>query len=366
MQLISTCRSLIFQSHHCPRKIQVVFSSTSTKSFDDKDYKYDVPRYTKVNAWDKNSKELKVLGKILSSKRDRTDSDSVVLEGIRLIREAISLGHTPSVIVFSREKLLHQLEFGGHSSTKLYHLPYTNIKMWSDLSTSPGIMAAFSKSKLVSTAVAASPVSPSLSLICDNVRTPDNLGAVIRVAAAAGARQVICTRGCVNAWSPKVVRAAAGAHFLIPIIENMNWASLRQQNIIDEYPYVLLSDLDHESNTDDLEKFENVLNELETEVDSEGEERSYNNPEICERYRGVPLTTIRASDLTSLAGFREAVVVVGGETEGVSDAAHMFCHRHQGARLSVPLRNNVNSLNVISAASLVLFRVRDALENSSK
>ena len=366
LQLISTCRSLIFQSHHCPRKIQVVFSSTSTKSFDDKDYKYDVPRYTKVNAWDKNSKEIKVLGKILSSKRDRTDSDSVVLEGIRMIREAISLGHTPSVVVFSREKLLHQLEFGGHSSTKLYHLPYTNIKMWSDLSTSPGIMAAFSKSKLVSAAVAASPVSPSLSLICDNVRTPDNLGAVIRVAAAAGARQVICTRGCVNAWSPKVVRAAAGAHFLIPIIENMNWATLRQQNIIDEYPYVLLSDLDHGSNTDDLQKFENVLNELETEVDSEGEERSYNNPEICERYRGVPLTTIRASDLTSLAGFREAVVVVGGETEGVSDAAHMFCHRHQGARLSVPLRNNVNSLNVISAASLVLFRVRDALENSSK
>ena len=157
LQLISTCRSFIFQSHHCPRKIQVVFSSTSTKSFDDKDYKYDVPRYTKVNAWDKNSKEIKVLGKILSSKRDRTDSDSVVLEGIRMIREAISLGHTPSVIVFSREKLLHQLEFGGHSSTKLYHLPYTNIKMWSDLSTSPGIMAAFSKSKLVSAAVASSP-----------------------------------------------------------------------------------------------------------------------------------------------------------------------------------------------------------------
>ena len=366
LSLSSTCRSLFNESNFfCLQKKQLVFSSTSTTSFHEKrDYKYDVPRYTKVNAWDKDCKQLKTLGKILSSKRDRTESDSVVLEGVRIIREAISLGHTPSVIVFSREKLLHQLEFGGHSSTKLYHLPYTNIKMWSDLSTSPGIMAAFSKRELMSGAVASSPVSPALTLICDNVRTPDNLGAVIRVAAAAGVRQVICTRGCVNAWSPKVVRASAGAHFLIPIIENMEWGTLKQQNIIDDYPYVLLSDLDDGSNTENPNTFKDVLNELETEFDAEGEERSYSNPELCERYRGVPLATIRASELTSLTGFTEAVVVVGGETEGVSDAAHMFCHRHQGARLSVPLRNNVNSLNVISAASLVLFRVRDALENS--
>ena len=357
-------RPLFSQSNSCLPRKHLVFSSTSTISPEAKDYKYDVPRYTKVNAWDKDSKQIKVLGKILSSKRDRTDSDSVVLEGVRMIREAISLGHTPSVVVFSREKLLHQLEFRGHSSTKLYHLPYTNIKMWSDLSTSPGIMAAFSKRDLVRGAVAASPVSPALTLICDNLRTPDNLGAVIRVAAAAGARQVICTRGCVNAWAPKVVRAAAGAHFLIPILENMDWGTLRQQNIIDDYPYVLLSDLDDGSKSENLHKFEDVLNELETEVEAEGEENSYSNPMLCERYRAVPLTTIRASDLKSLTGFREAVVVVGGETEGVSDAAHMFCHRRQGARLSVPLRNNVNSLNVVSAASLVLFRVRDALENS--
>ncbi len=62
-------------------------------------------------------------------------------------------------------------------------------------------------------AAAGSPLR--LSLIVDNVRTPDNLGAVMRVAAAAGARQVLLTKGCVEAWSPKVVRAAAGAHFQV-------------------------------------------------------------------------------------------------------------------------------------------------------
>ena len=43
--------------------------------------KYDVPKYKKINAWNKENQTLKVLGKILSSKRDRSNSDSVVLEG---------------------------------------------------------------------------------------------------------------------------------------------------------------------------------------------------------------------------------------------------------------------------------------------
>ena len=50
----------------------------------------------------------------------------------------------------------------------------------------------------------------------------------------------------------------------------------------------------------------------------EGEEASYRNPELCDRYKRLPLATIQHGDLTQLPGFREAMVVVGGETEGVS------------------------------------------------
>ena len=64
-----------------------------------------------------------------------------------------------------------------------------------------GIMAAFSREEVERKAVARSCLP--LTLICDNIRTPDNLGSVIRVAAAAGARHVITTRGCCSAWSNK-------------------------------------------------------------------------------------------------------------------------------------------------------------------
>ena len=65
-----------------------------------------------------------------------------------MITEAMKRGHSPSVVVFSREKLLWQLGLdnnNNNSNCKLYHIPYNNIKMWTDLTTSPGIMAAFSK-----------------------------------------------------------------------------------------------------------------------------------------------------------------------------------------------------------------------------
>jgi len=354
--------NIVLKSHFSCllRTSQRALFEYSSKSYcDDLNFKYDVPHYDKVNAWDKQNKSLKILGKILSSKRDRAESDSVVLEGVRLIKDAISHGLSPSVIVFSREKLLWQLELGNKTSSKLYHIPYNNIKMWTDLSTSPGIMAAFSKQEIVNKAVAQSPVP--LSLICDNVRTPDNLGAVIRVAAAAGARQILCTRGCVDAWSPKVVRAAAGAHFLLPIVEKLDWSSIH--TMVDQYPKVLLADLDHDQSSGKNVYYQE-LDELDKVCDEDGEEMCYMNEEICDKYKRIPLSTINYGDLTSLPGYKEAVVVVGGETEGVSGAAHMFCHRNLGQRLHVPLRNNVNSLNVISATSLVMFRVREALENT--
>ena len=110
--------------------------------------KYDVPRYSKVNAWDKDNLNLKTLGEILSSKRDRVRSNSVVLEGTRMIKDAIGHGFSPSVVVFSREKLLWQLDLPKDTSSKLYNIPYNNIKMWTDLTTSPGIMAAFSREEM--------------------------------------------------------------------------------------------------------------------------------------------------------------------------------------------------------------------------
>ncbi|HRA47151.1 MAG TPA: RNA methyltransferase [Thermomicrobiales bacterium] len=56
-----------------------------------------------------------------------------------------------------------------------------------------------------------------LIVLADGIQDPGNLGTLIRSAVAFGATEVIALRGTVDPFSPKVVRAAAGAHFLIRI-----------------------------------------------------------------------------------------------------------------------------------------------------
>jgi TrmH family RNA methyltransferase len=70
------------------------------------------------------------------------------------------------------------------------------------------------------------------AVLLDNVQDPGNLGSIMRSAAAAGIKQVWCSPGTASAWSPKVLRAGMGAHFLLDITENADLADLLQHAAI--------------------------------------------------------------------------------------------------------------------------------------
>ncbi len=71
------------------------------------------------------------------------------------------------------------------------------------------------------------PASLSVSaVLLDNLQDPGNVGSILRSAAAAGITQVYCSAGTAFCWSPKVLRAAMGAHFVIEIHENVDLAAL--------------------------------------------------------------------------------------------------------------------------------------------
>jgi TrmH family RNA methyltransferase len=80
--------------------------------------------------------------------------------------------------------------------------------------------------------VVASPVpskAPGLvesSVLLDGVQDPGNVGSILRSAAASGIKQVYCSPGTAFCWSPKVLRAAMGAHFVLDIFENIELAPL--------------------------------------------------------------------------------------------------------------------------------------------
>jgi TrmH family RNA methyltransferase len=62
-------------------------------------------------------------------------------------------------------------------------------------------------------------------LVVDSVRTPGNLGAILRTAAAAGVDQVLLSPGTVDFYNPKVVRGGAGAHFRLSILP-LSWREI--------------------------------------------------------------------------------------------------------------------------------------------
>ena len=64
------------------------------------------------------------------------------------------------------------------------------------------------------------------AVLLDGVQDPGNVGSILRSAGAAGIRQVWCSPGTAFCWSPKVLRAAMGAHFVLEIFENVDLAEL--------------------------------------------------------------------------------------------------------------------------------------------
>ena len=66
------------------------------------------------------------------------------------------------------------------------------------------------------------------AIYLDNVQDPGNVGTLLRTAAAAGVRHAITGPGCAFIWSPKVMRAAMGAQFVLDLHEQIAPRTLRE------------------------------------------------------------------------------------------------------------------------------------------
>ncbi len=64
------------------------------------------------------------------------------------------------------------------------------------------------------------------AVVLDGVQDPGNLGSILRSAAGAGIQTIFCGVGTASAWSPKVLRAGMGAHFLLTIFEAVDLPGL--------------------------------------------------------------------------------------------------------------------------------------------
>ncbi|KAF5908214.1 rRNA methyltransferase 3, mitochondrial, partial [Clarias magur] len=141
----------------------------------------------------------KRLAKMVSIARStvfREQEGKVLLEGKRLISDALAAGASPQVLFFSRLERLRELPLDKLGQASLVKVKFEDIKIWSDLVTPQGVIAIFSKpaQSQLTFPKDLRVQSVPLFLICDNVRDPGSLGTILRCAAAAGCDRVLLTQ----------------------------------------------------------------------------------------------------------------------------------------------------------------------------
>lgn len=96
----------------------------------------------------------------------------------------------------------------------------------SELATPVGILALMEIPRVSAAGEVRAPAASCVLL--DGIQDAGNVGSILRTAAAAGIRDVFLGSGCAGAWTPRVLRAAQGAHFDLRIHESADLAAVMQ------------------------------------------------------------------------------------------------------------------------------------------
>lgn len=181
----------------------------------------------------RDNPHFKALRKLCQSGRERRKTGLVLLDGMHLIEAYAAHCGWPAEIVVSesgarREEIAAYLARSADDAsapgtrtlladTLLADTLFADT-LFAELAavdTPSGIMAVAAQPK-----PARAPDMRADAVLLDGVQDPGNVGSILRSAAAAGVRQVLLAGDCAHAWSPKTLRAAMGAHFLLDIHEN--------------------------------------------------------------------------------------------------------------------------------------------------
>lgn len=168
-------------------------------------------------------KELK---RLASSSQARRKSGSTLLDGVHLCQAYLQHVGAPQVCVVSESSSDHPevsaiLAQCRTVAAQCISLPETLYQQISQVENGVGILF------LIDTSLPETPARLTQSaVLLDQVQDPGNLGSILRSAAAAGISQVFCGTGTALAWSPRVLRAGMGAHFLLQIFENADLHAL--------------------------------------------------------------------------------------------------------------------------------------------
>ena len=257
-----------------------------------------------------SSKNNEIIKNIKKLKDKKYRENKFIVEGERIVEEAIQENVEISVIVIE-ETFYNNIEKQDLiKKAKKYNTLIVTDKVFldiSDVKTPQGILAVINKNENKEIDKNAPYI-----MALDNLQDPGNIGTIIRTLDSANIKQLIVSKGSVDAYSPKVVRSTMGAIFRVNVIEVEN----------------LVETMQNLKNSG----FEVVSTSLET--DKSIYDISYN----------------------------KKVVIIGNEANGVSkEILEMSDYK-----VKIPMLGKTESLNASVAASIMIYEyVRENLNKQS-
>ena len=237
---------------------------------------------------------------LLDKRQDREREHAYVVEGVRLVEEAVGSGipirlalYTTSLSSRGMASVAAMQTMGVDVEEVMPHV----LSAVTGTETPQGVLAVMELAGLPL------PALVDFALVLDTIRDPGNLGTLLRSAAAAGVQAVLISPETADVYSPKVVRSAMGAHFHLPIVST-DWQTIR-----------------------------NLLGIWKVKT---------------------WLTDADASMSMYTVDFRiPSALVISGEATGISEGARALA---QGV-VSIPMPGRAESLNAAIAGSILLFEV---------
>lgn len=243
--------------------------------------------------------------KSLQLKKYRDESGSFVIEGEKLLKEALNYKASISMVLLKQsfmddeyhEELTARL---ADSHIPLYYADERLLKEVCETDTPQGILAVAEKMEFSLDSILKK--DELCIVLLDEVRDPGNAGTIIRTADACGLDAVLLSKGSVDLYNGKTIRATMGSLFHIPVIQNLDMAETISRL---KYGNVATIGADPHSTTSCIE----------------------------------------------LAGYRRSAIIIGNESQGINnDVSSILDHN-----VRIPMPGRAESLNAGIAASIMMY-----------
>jgi len=242
---------------------------------------------------------VKHIRSLAADRKDRRRERLFVLEGVRLVADALAGGPALELALYAPDQL-EQTEAGRALLDQLETLAVAHpasaqvVAAASDTVHPQGVVALARWPQVA-------PGVPGIILVLDVIQDPGNMGTLLRSAEAVGVAEVLGVIGTVDVYSPKVVRAAMGAHMRLAITQDMSWDAIAERLAFADHVYA---------------------------ADAEA-----SMPYFAADWR------------------QPSALIIGNEAHGLSEDARALAH----SPIGIPMHGRAESLNAAVAGSVILF-----------